>query len=65
MKVDSAQLRAFASTMDDAGAAVDALDVIGPGVVLPVPPRLRRVIRPSSSWKARTCGSPTGCGKRP
>jgi hypothetical protein len=35
MKVDSAQLRAFASTMDDAGAAVDALDVIGPGVGLP------------------------------
>ncbi|NKW35314.1 hypothetical protein GS942_26190 [Rhodococcus hoagii] len=30
--MDSAQLRAFASTMDDAGAAVDALDVIGPGV---------------------------------
>ncbi|NKS01208.1 hypothetical protein GS528_08855 [Rhodococcus hoagii] len=35
MKVDSAQLRAFASTMDGAGEAVDALDVIGPGVRLP------------------------------
>ncbi|MGW9565179.1 hypothetical protein [Prescottella equi] len=35
MKVDSARLRAFASMMDDAGAAVDALEVIGPGVRLP------------------------------
>lgn len=34
VKVDSAQPRAFASTLDDAGAAVDALDVIGPGVGL-------------------------------
>ncbi|EGD25307.1 hypothetical protein [Prescottella equi] len=35
MKVDSARLRAFASTMDGAGDAVDAIDVIGPGVRLP------------------------------
>ena len=35
MKVDSAQLRVFASTMDGACDAVDAIDVIGSGVRLP------------------------------
>ncbi|WP_137725571.1 hypothetical protein [Prescottella subtropica] len=34
MKVDSAQLRAFAAATDDAGAAIDALDVIGAGARL-------------------------------
>ncbi|WP_305094538.1 hypothetical protein [Prescottella sp. R16] len=34
MKVDSERLRMFASAMDDAGAAVDGLDVIGTGAPL-------------------------------
>ncbi len=35
MKVDTAHLRAFASAMDDVGAAIDALDAIGPGTAMP------------------------------